>query len=54
MALSIWPTKMRIHIEFGSIAFVTFLTVLEIFDDEFVNSTFTNKKMVEPKWLTKN
>ena len=32
---------------------ILFLTVLDIFDDESVNSTFRNKKIAEPKW-TKN
>ena len=35
MATPIWPTKMRIH---------TFLTVLDIFNDESVNLIFRNKK----------
>ena len=48
MAAPIWPTKMRIHTEFG-FGFVTFLTVLDIFNNESVNSIFRIKKMVEPK-----
>ena len=28
---------------------ILFLTVLDIFNDKFVNSTLRNKKMVEPK-----
>ena len=34
--------KMQVHTEFGWIAFVTFLTVFDIFDDESVISTFNN------------
>ena len=37
MADPIWETKMQIHTEFRWIAFVTFLTVLDIFDDESMN-----------------
>ena len=33
---------------------ILFLTVLDIIDDESVNSTFTNTKMAELKWSTKN
>ena len=42
MAVPIWLTKMRIYTEFGRIALLL-LTVLEIFDDESLNSTFRNK-----------
>ena len=47
-------TKMRVHTDFGSVARYFFLTVLDIFDDESVNSRFRNKKMAKPKWPTKN
>ena len=33
---------------------ILFLTVLDIFDDESVNSTLRNKKMAEPKWPIEN
>ena len=47
-------TKIRVHADFGSVAWYFFLTILDIFDDESVNSRFRNKKMAEPKWATKN
>ena len=43
MAVPKWRTEMRLHTD-----------IFEIFDDESVNSTFRNKKMAEPKWLSKN
>ena len=33
---------------------ILFLTVLDIFDDEPVNSILRNEKMAEPKWPTEN
>ena len=34
--------------------FVTFLIILDIFDDESVNSTFRNKKIAGPIWPINN
>ena len=45
-----WPTKMRIHSECAWIAGY-FLTILDIFDDESVNSTFINLKNGETKMV---
>ena len=57
MAVLIWQNIIRLKCEFIlnlDESLVIFLTVLDIFDYESVNSIFRNTKKAELKWLTEN